>query len=69
MSDQAEALRELALRAGAPADRATGRVLLVVGAQPLVGATTISGNLAMALRRQGWPTALVDADLDDPSSP
>ena len=67
MADQAEALRQLVLQAGIPADRRTGRVLLVVGAQPSVGGTTISGYLAVALRRQGWPTALVDADLDDPS--
>jgi flagellar biosynthesis protein FlhG len=66
MADQAEALRRLVRQSGAPVDGPTGRVVLVIGAQPAVGTTTISRNLAVAIQRQGGPTALVDADLDDP---
>ncbi len=64
MADQAEALRQLVQRTDSTTDRSTGRVVLVVGARPSVGATTVSENLALAFRRENRPTVLVDADLD-----
>ncbi len=67
MADQAEALRRLVRQVGTPVEGVKGRVVVVIGAQPAVGASTVSRNLALAFQRQGWPAALVDADLDDPN--
>ncbi|MBS0210394.1 MAG: AAA family ATPase [Planctomycetes bacterium] len=66
MSDQANDLRQMVLRAfrppTAPAS-APPRLLTVVGGKGGVGATTVAVNLALALARDGQRVVLVDADF------
>jgi len=65
MLDQARQLRQLVRRrssAAADDHPARPKLLAVTGAKGGVGATTVALNLAATLARQGFRTALVDAD-------
>ena len=69
MVDQAEALRQLASHVGTCRDtRQKGRVVVVIGAQRGVGATTTSVNLSIALTNREASVALIDADFDQPQA-
>jgi ATP-binding protein involved in chromosome partitioning len=81
--DQAErSALETAVRAaiesaapGAPvrlmqtAERVTQRLIAVASGKGGVGKSTLSANLAVAMRRQGRAVGLVDADIYGPSQP
>jgi len=65
MEDQARQLRQLVCRqtaAPAPQRAAGPRLLVASGGKGGVGTTTVAANLAVALARQGYRLALVDAD-------
>lgn len=69
MTDQANELRRLVLRAGRTAPAAEGprpQLVVVLGGKGGVGTTTIATRLAMALAQDGRRTVLIDADLDGP---
>lgn len=69
MSDQATELRKLVLRAMRDSQPSAGpapRLLLFLGGQSNVGATTLTVNLAVALAEQGSRIVLIDADSQDP---
>jgi flagellar biosynthesis protein FlhG len=66
MTDQANDLRNLVLRAGRPSPAASTppKLVVVAGGKGGVGTTTIAVNLAIALAHDGRRVVLVDADLD-----
>ena len=66
MSDQANELRQLVLRASLhpPAAEQPPKLIVVASGKGGVGTTTIAVNLAVALARDGRRTVLVDADLE-----
>ena len=69
MTDQAEALRQLATQVAARDPRQEQRGLIgIVGAQSSIGTTTVAVNLAISLAHQGWPVTLVDADFHRPAA-
>jgi flagellar biosynthesis protein FlhG len=66
MSDQANDLRQLVLRAQRPAPTSASppKLVVVTSGKGGVGTTTLAVNLAIALARDGRRAVLVDADLD-----
>src|SRR5580698_267253 len=66
MSDQANELRQLVLRAAlhSPSAEQPPKLIVVTSGKGGVGTTTIAVNLAIALARDGRRTVLVDADLE-----
>ncbi|MEM9660255.1 MAG: P-loop NTPase, partial [Planctomycetota bacterium] len=69
MHDQAASLRRLVQEtiAADPALRPGARVIVVSGARPGVGASTLAASIARALSRLGKRILIVDADLENPS--
>lgn len=66
-SEEAEAYRTLRTMLDSErADHAL-RTILVTGAEPGVGASSVAANLAIAFADAGHPTLLVDADLRQPA--
>jgi ATP-binding protein involved in chromosome partitioning len=51
------------------AERVAQRLIAVASGKGGVGKSTLSANLAVAMRRQGRATGLVDADIYGPSQP
>lgn len=51
------------------AERVSQRLIAVASGKGGVGKSTLSANLAVAMRRQGRETGLVDADIYGPSQP
>ncbi len=71
MNDQADELRQLALRSGWTRTTATApetRLVVVASGKAGVGATTLAVNLSASLARGGQRTLLVDADLHKPDA-
>ncbi|MGE0606756.1 MAG: MinD/ParA family protein [Pirellulales bacterium] len=71
MNDQADELRQLALRSGWTRTTATApeaRLVVVASGKAGQGATTAAANLAASLARGGQRTLLVDADLNKPDA-
>jgi MinD-like ATPase involved in chromosome partitioning or flagellar assembly len=69
MSDQANELRKLVLRAMREAHPNAGpapRLILMIGGQQRVGVTTMAVNLAVALAEQGARIVLIDANSQTP---
>lgn len=65
MRDQADQLRQMAIRSARDCDFRAGRLrkLVVMGGKAGVGASTVAVNLAVALAENGCRTVLVDGDL------
>ena len=68
MTDQAEALRRLALSTDETEHdaRRTGALVLVHGVKRGIGASTLAVHLALRCQRHGFQTTLVDANRLDP---
>ena len=67
--DQAQQLRNVIKKQNQKAIRQTARVLTITSGKGGVGKSLVTSMLAVTMRRRGYNTAILDADITGPSIP